>query len=426
MRAAFYESDITPPLGCFMTGHYSKLLSEDVFEKIYAKALVVESDGEIAAIVCVDVCMLPVGIHEKVTKRVYEYTGIESNRICITCNHTHKGAPVSDSPEINCFADDAYTDVFMRLVADTIILAFKRLKDGVEISFGKENVPGIAFCRNFVTKEGKYISWGVGRDDLVGTLGEVNDELVVLTFYSDGKPFGAVVNFALHQDSAQGAIGYTGDYSSIISQKLKESYGQNFVSLFLLGTCGDINHVDIHNPDTLTPFYHRTIGNILYEHINKLIFGASQRIDGSVMAVKEEIQIEKRIADNEYTINKTIELLQNGGKIMQARNLIFYNATNEDKYAKLYIQCIKIGDLCIYALPGEIYTKIGNDIKQASTFDKNVVVENCNTYCGYIPTKNAFDECSELYESMLCNHSCLVAEACDIITQKALELSKKL
>ena len=64
MRAAFYECDVTPPLGGYMSGHYRKDLAEDVIDKLYAKALVVESDGELVAIVTVDTLIVPEEMRE--------------------------------------------------------------------------------------------------------------------------------------------------------------------------------------------------------------------------------------------------------------------------------------------------------------------------------------------------------------------------
>lgn len=38
MRAAFYESDITPPLGCYQTGYGFERIAEDVYDKLYSKS----------------------------------------------------------------------------------------------------------------------------------------------------------------------------------------------------------------------------------------------------------------------------------------------------------------------------------------------------------------------------------------------------
>ena len=76
MRAAIYESDITAPLGCYQTGYGFERYAEDVYNKIYSKALVVEDGGNYAVIISVDICEYPPDLHEKVTKRIEEYTGI--------------------------------------------------------------------------------------------------------------------------------------------------------------------------------------------------------------------------------------------------------------------------------------------------------------------------------------------------------------
>ena len=56
MRAGFYECDVTPPLGGHMPGYYRINPAETVFERLYAKAMVVEDNGNYAAILALDTC----------------------------------------------------------------------------------------------------------------------------------------------------------------------------------------------------------------------------------------------------------------------------------------------------------------------------------------------------------------------------------
>ena len=44
MRAAFYEKDITPPLGCYLAGYYINHTAEDVLDPLYVRTAVLESD----------------------------------------------------------------------------------------------------------------------------------------------------------------------------------------------------------------------------------------------------------------------------------------------------------------------------------------------------------------------------------------------
>ncbi|MBQ7336190.1 MAG: neutral/alkaline non-lysosomal ceramidase N-terminal domain-containing protein, partial [Clostridia bacterium] len=239
MRAAFYECDITPPLGGHMPGYYRPNPAMDVFERLYAKALVVEDGDNYAAIVALDTCEVHPDLHDAVTERVREYTGLPAECICVHVVHTHKGAPTEHRPEVGQYADHAYLDVFMRLAADAIILAYRRL-DTAEAMFGQGSVEGISFNRNYVRQDGTIVSFGVGDGKLDHMLAGVDTELPVLTFARNGKPIGALICFACHQDCTGVEVnGYSGDFSSILSKELKRVYGEDFVSLFLIGTAGD-------------------------------------------------------------------------------------------------------------------------------------------------------------------------------------------
>ena len=47
MRAGFYECDVTPPLGCFMWGSYKRKFAAEVHNKLFAKAVVIENEGNV-------------------------------------------------------------------------------------------------------------------------------------------------------------------------------------------------------------------------------------------------------------------------------------------------------------------------------------------------------------------------------------------
>lgn len=421
MKAAFYEVEITPPLGGFITGYYSRRFAKDVYERLYAKAVVIENNGEIIALLSFDACKLPEEAHDIITKRVYEYTGISPDRICVNINHTHCGIPISDNPEINAFGDDAYKDVFYRLAADAVILASKRLED-VEIKFGIDEVHGIAFNRNYVKEDGTLVTNHVpGSEPLAG----VDPSLSVISFERDGKKIGAIINYACHQDCTGGLHGYTGDYSSVLSEELKEAYGKDFVSLFAIGACGDINHLE---PGKEMPLnWHREMGKIIAEKA-VCVIDSSKAIDGNVSVIKEKVTLPRRKQDIKTMSEQMINLYTNKkpGYLFMARNLGYYMAVNDKEYTEVYVQAFKIGNLCIYAMPGEIYVNIGLNIKKNSPFEHNVVIECCNSYLGYIPTENCFNEKSELYETSLSFHACHVPWADKILTEKALEISDKL
>ena len=422
MKAAFYESEITPPLGGMMWGHYTDLRAYDVQDRLFVKALVVEDAGEVSAIVCVDCCSLPPEMHDIVTRRIEEYTGIKPERVCLNCNHTHWGATFCDSPELDAYADGPYRDVCFRLTADAVILAYKRLEEA-EASFGATELRGYSFCRDYILEDGTVITHGKSPLAVKGLLAEVDPAVSVVTFRHNGEPIGALINYANHQCCCGRIEAYTGDYSSILSKELKKLYGPDFVSLFLQGTAGDINHINNDRVTKATKDTYREIGRALAKKVVEAMQHDAP-IGGGLSVKKELIRIPTRLLDSDGLREKLRKMLDGDGSTMRIRNMVYYHATKQDPYKDLWLQTIVLGNTCIWCLPGEVFVDFGKRLKAESTFQNNLVVELCNTHCGYIPTKAAFGEKCDLYETSICHYSCLVPEAGDMIVDRLLAMTK--
>lgn len=428
MKAAFYEREVTPPIDCYVPGHYKKKLFYDVLDKLYTKALVVESGGEIVALVTVDACMVPPKMHDIVCRRIEKYTPIKPENVIISVTHTHTGAPIIDSPEIFCFGDREYSNVLYRNMADCVILAYKRLAD-VSLKFSRSEVDSVSFNRNYIMKDGSLrTNPGYGNRNVVKPFGEIDPELSVMFFENAcGEKIGAIVNFACHLDSV-GMPAYSGDYASIISDRLKEIYGKDFISLFILGACGDINHININEGPKDMPYIR--IGETLAAAAIESEKSAVRLNDETVRSLKETIEVPKRTPDDEEIAMEIESLIKATEKpksayIRAIRNMLTYHATNETDKKSLYVQCVKIGEALIYALPGEVYSWFGRYIKINSPSKINFIATLSNSDCGYIPTREVFGQ-PEIYETKLCHHSCLVPEAGYLISDKALELAKKI
>ncbi len=429
MRAAFYECESTPPLGGFMWGHYTNVIAKNVIDRLYIKAGVFEQDGEYAAIVTVDTCALIPDIHKIVTDRIAQYTPIPANSVCISSDHSHSGAPISSDPTCGGKADEAYLDVFLRLVADAVILAYLRLEES-DAKYAFSQVDNISFNRNFVTESGKLVTHGRARTDIVEPLDGIDPDLPVLFFEREGKPIGAIINFACHQCCLGKYYstnpGYSGDYSSILSKHLKEKYGQDFVSLFILGACGDINHVNPDKSVAIPEDQYRRMGKILADSVIASMENA-EPVAGNVKVLYDTVEIERRPVDCDIVRAQVKKWLESSSSTMRSRNILQYQSTyNKVKSDILPVQSLLIGDVLISALPGEVYNAHGKYIKQNSPYKRNMIAENCNEYCGYIPTEKAFAENSDLYETSLCGHSRHVPKAGTVLSDKALELANKI
>ncbi len=421
MKVGFYEKEITPPLGCYMAGNYVEQRGLDVSEPLYARAVVIDNGENTVAMISIDACIFPSDMHDVVCKRIKEYTGIEPENVLLTITHTHKGISVTSNPEYECYRDEPYVDVVYRLIADCVILAHKKAVDA-QAYFGKGYADDIAFNRNFIMKDGTYRTHSTGNNpNVLSSLSGIDPDVPCLWFKDNlGKPRGAVICYACHPNSVGGMV-YSGDYIYHISRILKEKYGNDFITVYFAGTCADINWQDPKLTDMPSDL-HVKMGKRLAEEVISAMESSEKVVGNELISHKELVSLPKR----EYSLESVMADVEEFAKIKHrfaARNILYYFSTNKTNTAEAYVQFIRIGDMCIYAYPGEIYVDFGLDLKSRSPYKKTIVASISNSALGYVATRKAFEPQSKLYETKLCEHACLAPEAGYILTDKLIELS---
>lgn len=459
-KAAFYEIEVTPPLGSFVPGHYAKIFTKGVKDRLYVKSLVIDNGDNTVAMVVLDCCEPPKNCHDIICKRVEEYTGIKAENITIAVNHTHAGAPTKSYPELNAYSDQGYIENVVKLMADAITFAYRKLEP-VSVSYACGKVYGISFNRNFVMRDGR-ITTNTGRDkdeitplnipddvpvvkfedahnnpgakivnpNCAGNLAGIDPDFPVLFFKNQkGEMIGCMSSFACHQ-TASGCTESSGDYSSILSKELKKNYGNEFVSLFLIGTAGDINHVDFSREECKKDIY-KIMGKRLADEVKSLEQTATEITDGCLFAKKEKLCLKRRLADIDTIVDIAKEFVreQKNARKFMLRNILVYEARGykDTDNINAYVQTIRIGDVFFYALPGEIFVDFGLYIKKNSPSSKNMIIELANgDYDGYVPTREVFHPNSSLYEKALCEGSCMEIEGGYIMSDKVLEFAKEL
>ena len=88
------------------------------------------------------------------------------------------------------------------------------------------------------------------------------------------------------------------------------------------------------------------------------------------------------------------------------------------------VQVMALGDVAIVALPVELFTDFGRQIKAGSPFRQTFVVTLANGWHGYVPTLEAFARGG--YEPRFAFPSRLVPEAGNLLTDAALALLHRL
>lgn len=450
MKCGFYESEITPPLGCNMKGYFRRRFASGVTEKLYVKAVAVEADGVCGIVISVEAEFMPQIVHDVAIKRIEEYTGIPSDLVLINATHTHTGGGLGDIHETGgadsaaYTPDENYNEVLSRLVGDCGILAYHRLQPA-DVKTAKTDVHGISFIRNYVMKDGRILmNPGWQNPEVKEPFGTLDPELAVMFFCDEeNRPMGALVNYALHHDcvsSSQPCTTYCSDYSGIMAKELKKTYGQDFVTVFVNGCCGNINHFDISrsfNDFFADPPYIR-IGERMAEEVRALYDKAEPLAITQVAGKKEIIEIERRqLSDaeaQEYRdlIKKYPESTGQEGSVHDpngegykrrlAEAVLNFHA-RPDKLP-MVVQALRLGDSMLFAVSGEVYSEYGIYMKQKSPAAFTMVAEMANGGNeNYIPTPQAFG--TDLYEAQIPSSS-LIPEAGYIMADHAVALAKEL
>lgn len=437
----FYEKEITPPLGCGIPGYFSIRRAQDVLDRLYARAVVVKQGEEKVAILSIDGLHPKTDLCDAIAKRVEDYTKIPRSNLMIAFTHSHTSLPFRF--EEIAFADDeivaesvkGYTDVFTRLVADCVTLADLRLNKATP-SFGKGEVCGISFCRDYYMKNGTpQTNPPRTSPEIDRPVTESDKELPLLMIKDeDGKPMGAIAGFACHADCISGEK-LSGDYVSVLTKELKKVYGEEFVTIFLLGCAGDVNHFDVSKASDSDGHYVKMGKKIAGEFVKTVAFAEPLEKEDLkskleyITIARHAVPAEK-IEDARNTIatikeKKGVKISADNTdpeqyKLAMAKRLVnFLDSTPE--VFEVPVQCIQIGEFTIYGFNSEIFTEFGKLVKAGDGTGINLVATLCNEAFGYVPTRDMFYD--TIYESRP-GSSRLDREAGYIMVEKLLSMKQ--
>ncbi|MBQ5777179.1 MAG: hypothetical protein IIV97_00025, partial [Oscillospiraceae bacterium] len=291
-------------------------------------------------------------------------------------------------------------------------------------------------CRDYYMKNGTpQTNPPRTSPEIIGSVTESDKELPVLMIRDEKKkPLGAIVGFACHADCVSGEK-LTGDYVSILAKELKKKYGEEFVTIFLLGCAGDVNHFDVSKKED-SPDHYVMMGKKLAKEAIRVAKHAKKLSQGGLSSSLEYIDVARHEVDAEKIVDarEAVETIkeEKGVKIsadntnpeqyrraMAKRLLDYLEATPETLSVPL--QCIQIGEFTIYGFNSEIFTEFGKIVKRGDGTGINLVATLCNDAFGYVPTRDMFYD--TIYESRP-GSSRLEKEAGYIMAEKLISMKK--
>jgi hypothetical protein len=412
LQCGFYESEITPPLGCSMPGYFHRRPALEVFDKLYARAWVSSDGKNTIAVTAVDNGGLGREIVDQIKSRITQLAHIPPENILIGCSHIHQGGPTDDDG--GPLEDKEYLEFIIKRIADTVVLASQRLKPS-ELYFGNGNLEGFSFCRIYNMEGGGLQTNPFGMNTksnvnenkrkVLGPYKNIDKSVHVTEIKQEGKTAGILVSWTCHCDVVGSETAVSADFPGELRRLQKERYGENVTVLFLQGDCGNINHVDaFHVDETKHPRRYLEIGKALAEETIRILGHTEKSKSADVFAAASDFVVpllkpdEKKLAwaDNIMaTVKEDMKALCDfdtdqvdlffAKKIRESHN-------SKEKECKVFLQVFKIGDLGIFASPGELFSDYGDELRAKSPFGKTLVAGYSNGLVGYIVVPECYRE----------------------------------
>jgi len=200
------------------------------------------------------------------------------------------------------------------------------------------------------------------------------------------------------------------DYFAEFGVALQRIAGARFQAILANGCFGDINNCDFDRPARTSPdpyFQIRRVANVVAAEAWKvwnILREEDFRDEVPLGAQLEMVPFKARVPSPEELAQAKARLAAgddpNDHEWVYARELVLMES--EPSEWEVPISAMRIGELGLVGLPGEVFSQIGLDIKAASPFAQTMLLGLANGTVGYVATDQAMDEGS--YETRLCRH----------------------
>ncbi len=443
-RAGAATSNITPPLGMEIVGNFApRPIATHVHDELQVRCLVLD-DGKTRLVFAVaDIISLGREVWDEAKRKIETTLGIPAANLMFSGTHTHSSvsALTNEDPSLN------YRQFLVSRIVDGVRRAVSNLEPA-RVAWGSGQVPQHVFNRRWLLREGQTeINPFGGRDRVVmnpGALlrtrlmqpaGPTNPEVYCLSVEAaDGRQIALMANYWLHYVGGVPREHLSADYFGEFCRRIEEALGREgpdppVVGILANGPCGDVNSNDYSGktpPVPREPYEKiRIVAGDLAAEVLRVRGTLEHRDWVPLKAAAEDLELAVRRPSPEM-VRRAEEILARPKEAtpLHRHEVAYAERTLAARDAKpdtvsAAMQVFRIGDLGIAAIPFEVFTETGLEIKARSPFKDTFTIELANGSHGYLPTPAQHDLGG--YETWL-GTSRVEREASEKITGKILDL----
>ena len=453
LRAGAAEVDITPAMGIQIAGDIGRRRPvEEIRERIYAKALVLEAAGQQCCILSLEVCFVTDKWVAEIRRRAADRFGLEPHAILVHPIQNHSApcignAAVSDEykgipPDLWWLrsGDERYNEPAVSGIVEAIGAAQAQLQP-VTVRVGREIDGRVAFNRRFVMRDGTAVAHPRQRKEILYAEGPIDPEVGVLLLQgADGHNVAALLHHTCHPVHGYPQRYIMADWPGAWASAMRNALGANCVALVINGCCGNIHHQNHIDPTHVNN--HIRMGSMLADSACSAMREMKEQASPALAWRSEKLRIPFRElpAEEVAAARKLVAERPNAPITMEGAyasvewDWVYAHAVvdlathyQRQPYYDYEVQAFRIADSALVALVGEPFVEGQLQIKLRSPFDHTFVSHMSNGYVGYVPTVEALRQGGSVsFETRTSNWSKLVPSALDMIVEKAVALLQQL
>jgi neutral ceramidase len=446
-KAGAATSNITPPLGLEIVGNFApRPIASHVHDELHVRCLVLDDGTTRLAFAVADNISMPRENWDEAKARIEAATGIPTSNMMFSATHTHSS--VSSGSHTNTSLD--YRKFIIGRIVDGVMRAVTNLEPA-RIAWGTGQMPQHVFNRRWLLKDGVTETNPFGEKDravmnpgglirarLLKPAGPTNPEVYCLSVQAlDGRQLALMANYWLHYVGGVPREHLSADYFGEFCRQVEyllevERQDPPFVGLLANGPCGDVNNNDYSGKSPAVKYgpYEKIklVANDLAKEVVKVQKSLKHQDWVPLKAAADELELVVRrptpemVARAEAVLARPKETTPvHRHELAYAERTLAARDFKPDRIQTL-TQAFSIGELGIAAIPFEVFTEIGLEIKDRSPFPSTFTIELANGSFGYLPTPAHIDLGG--YETWLGTNR-VEREASVKITARTLEMLKR-
>ena len=421
LQAGFAKLNINPPMGTPINGYYIPRHVEGYLDDLEVVALALKVENTTVVMLSVDTCIISTSIAQTIRKQIAEAVNLPAESVWIHTTHTHTAPNLDSDSYPKALYMMEYLKYFAAAAAEGAIADLKEST----FSAARSELPGITFVRRYNMKGG-IVRNNPGRHnpDIIGPVSPADETIQLLKIQREGAGDIAIVNFQVHPDTRGGKL-ISADYPAVVCNTMEGAL-PGTSCLYMNGTAGDLNHVDVNCPEwdkNSGPEHSVHMGRAIAGKILSMYTKARPVATGPVRTVQKDVTLPLKQStpkDVEYA-NEVLRLLEAGLKDEAAKfsgtkfNIAGMEANgilrrvNGPASTTISVCAASMGDFAIVGIPGEGFCEIGRQIREESPFAVHFMSGLTNGDEGYLPTADAYNV--DGYESRTSSFLPGIAEA---------------